>query len=175
MTLTTEQIREILEGAPEQCIAITTRGHVEGFYEKHDYIDINRNVWRDGERLCKSVSPTHMLSDLRTILEKEQENETLRQRVEELEAQQSEVAAHSDDEEVHQFACAMKEKMAAARAKGREGWETCDPYSLAQQFVDHLTRCNEGNYLDLANYCMMLHQRGESPIKLAQMVSRMKD
>lgn len=176
--LTTEEIQRIVDGAPEGInlrhqntnrnrtlnLAVCELSEIVNHHNPEVDVPISSGVWD-----CLDFATSEIEAPLlREILE-------LRQEVERLKAQQSEVAVHGDDEAVHQFACAMKGKMEAARAKGREGWETCDPYSLVNQFVEHLTRCNDGNYLDLANYCMMLHQRGESPIKLAQMVSCMKD
>lgn len=72
------------------------------------------------------------------------------------------VNQHPDDEAVDRFAAAMHAKMAQARAKGKEGWD--DP-----------ERCNMGRlqallhdaylldeWVDVANYAMMLWARGQS-------------
>lgn len=69
---------------------------------------------------------------------------------------------HPDDAAVDRFAEAMKAKLAAARAKGRGGWEDpeqCSTEFLADLFVGHLRKDNPGNIEDLANLLMMLHQR----------------
>ncbi|MGG4629349.1 hypothetical protein ACLPGS_10260 [Stenotrophomonas maltophilia] len=69
---------------------------------------------------------------------------------------------HADDLAVDAFAAAMKAKMAAARAKGRGGWEDpaqCSADGLSRMLRDHVEK---GDPRDVANFCMMLHQRGES-------------
>ena len=74
--------------------------------------------------------------------------------------------AERDNEAVDRFAEAMKEKLAKARAKGRRGWdnkEACSDEHLADLFHNHLQKYNEGNFIDLANFCMFLHVRGANP------------
>ncbi|WP_329768834.1 hypothetical protein [Stenotrophomonas maltophilia] len=69
---------------------------------------------------------------------------------------------HPDDLAVDAFAAAMKAKMAEARAKGRGGWEDpaqCTAEDLARMLRDHVEK---GDPRDVANFCMMLHQRGEA-------------
>lgn len=72
------------------------------------------------------------------------------------------VNQHPDDEAVDRFAAAMHAKMAQARAKGKEGWddpERCPTdrlYGLASMSL------TSGEYVDLANYAMMLWARGQS-------------
>lgn len=78
--------------------------------------------------------------------------------------------SHPDDEAVDRFAEAMKIKLAAARRKGRGGWddrEVCSDESLAAMLVAHLSKGNAGNFEDVANFAMMLHQRGADPALLA--------
>lgn len=64
----------------------------------------------------------------------------------------------------------MKVKLAAARAKGRDGWadraSTSDEF-LAEQLVQHLAKGNVGTFEDVANFAMMLHQRDADPQMLA--------
>ncbi|MAG64635.1 MAG: hypothetical protein CMK74_01995 [Pseudomonadales bacterium] len=79
-------------------------------------------------------------------------------------------AQHSDDVAVDRFAAAMKAKLAAARAKGRSGWDdpsACSIEYLAQLLREHLAKGNAGTFEDVANFCMMLHQRGADPAVLA--------
>ncbi|WP_414488791.1 hypothetical protein [Stenotrophomonas maltophilia] len=69
---------------------------------------------------------------------------------------------HPDDLAVDAFAAAMKAKMAEARAKGRGGWEDpsqCNAEDLSRMLRDHVEK---GDPRDVANFCMMLHQRGEA-------------
>lgn len=69
---------------------------------------------------------------------------------------------HPDDLAVDAFAAAMKAKMAAARAKGRGGWEDpaqCTAEDLSRMLRNHVEK---GDPRDVANFCMMLHQRGEA-------------
>ena len=68
---------------------------------------------------------------------------------------------HPDDLAVDRFAAAMKEKLAAARAKGRGGWDTEDATAdgLSALLRHHV---DKGDPRDVANFCMFLHQRGEA-------------
>ncbi|HID8539019.1 TPA: hypothetical protein ACXIMI_004179 [Stenotrophomonas maltophilia] len=69
---------------------------------------------------------------------------------------------HRDDLAVDAFAAAMKAKMAAGRGKGRGGWEDpaqCTAEDLSRMLRDHVEK---GDPRDVANFCMMLHQRGEA-------------
>lgn len=77
-------------------------------------------------------------------------------------ARQSVGDRHPDDLAVDAFAAAMKAKMAEARAKGRGGWEDpaqCSADDLTRMLRDHVEK---GDPRDVANFCMMLHQRGEA-------------
>ena len=79
-------------------------------------------------------------------------------------------AQHQDDAAVDRFAIAMKAKMAAAREKGRGGWDdpnACSVEFLADLLVGHVGKGNQGNFEDIANLAMMLHQRGADPAVLA--------
>lgn len=69
---------------------------------------------------------------------------------------------HPDDVAVDRFATAMKEKLADARAKGRGGWQ--DKVDCPQQRLSDMLRAHleKGDPRDVANFCMFLHQRGES-------------
>lgn len=70
--------------------------------------------------------------------------------------------AHPDDAAVDRFAVALKEKLAAAREKGRGGWEDKSDVSseeLSAMLVAHVLK---GDPRDVANFCMFLHQRGEA-------------
>lgn len=69
--------------------------------------------------------------------------------------------AHPDDAAVDAFAAAMKAKLAAARAKGRGGWQ--DRSDCSQQRLSDMLRAHvvKGDPRDVANFCMFLHQRGE--------------
>lgn len=73
---------------------------------------------------------------------------------------------HPDDEAVNKFAYQMKCKLAIARSKGRSGWDNpnlCTVESLVDMLVEHLQKPNAGNWIDIANFCMMLHLRGANP------------
>jgi hypothetical protein len=81
---------------------------------------------------------------------------------------------HSDDLAVDRFADAMKVKLARSRKKGRGGWDDktqCSGEHLANLLVEHLEKGNEGTFEDVANFAMMLHQRGENPEVFARMAS----
>lgn len=71
------------------------------------------------------------------------------------------VEAHPDDIAVDRFAHAMKKKLALSRANGRSGWDDpqqCSAGYLSLLLVEHVEK---GDPRDVANFCMMLHQRGE--------------
>lgn len=72
------------------------------------------------------------------------------------------VNQHPDDEAVDRFAAAMHAKMAQARAKGKEGWD--DPERCSNERLgDLLSNARFLNeYVDVANYAMMLWARGQS-------------
>jgi Protein of unknown function (DUF550) len=74
---------------------------------------------------------------------------------------------HPDDFAVDSFAAAMKAKMAKQRAKGYGGWDqiaACTDKSLADKLMQHTKR---GDPVDVANFCMMLHQRNQDQIDIA--------
>lgn len=70
------------------------------------------------------------------------------------------VSQHPDDEAVDRFASAMHAKMAQARAKGKEGWD--DPERCGTGHLQALMEdaCGDLEYVDVANYAMMLWARG---------------
>lgn len=77
-------------------------------------------------------------------------------------------AAHPDDAAVDAFAVAMKEKLAAARAKGRGGWNGNEP-GMQQRLSDMLrAHVDKGDPRDVANLSMFLHQRGEAILPAQQ-------
>ncbi|WP_205125028.1 DUF3850 domain-containing protein [Aeromonas sobria] len=81
---------------------------------------------------------------------------------------------HPDDAAVDRFAVAMKVKLSAARSNGRGGWDdpsACSVEFLADLLVNHLGKGNQGNFEDIANLAMMLHQRGADPTVLAHAVT----
>lgn len=75
---------------------------------------------------------------------------------------QAPAVQHPDDVAVDRFAVAMKAKLAGARAKGRCGWEDKD--DCTQSMLSRLLRehVEKGDPRDVANFCMFLHQRGET-------------
>lgn len=65
---------------------------------------------------------------------------------------------HPDDIAVDQFAEVMKAKLADARAKGRAGWQHCDPAELSFMLREHVEK---GDPRDVANFCMFLWSLGK--------------
>ncbi len=68
---------------------------------------------------------------------------------------------HADDLAVDRFAIAMKQKLAKKREEGRGGWENKDECSaeyLSYSLIQHIWK---GDPVDVANFAMMLQQRGE--------------
>lgn len=81
------------------------------------------------------------------------------------------VVRHSDDAAVDRFAAAMKHKLEIAREKGRSGWDDqakCSVEFLAELLCGHLGKGNAGTFEDVANFAMMLHQRGAEPSVLQE-------
>lgn len=76
------------------------------------------------------------------------------------------VSKHADDAAIDRFTVRMKDKMALGRACGRGGWN--DPLDCSTATLSELLHAQvaKGDPVDLANYAMMLSERG-SPI-LAQ-------
>jgi len=58
-----------------------------------------------------------------------------------------------DNDAVDVFADEMKEKLATARAKGRQGWRNCDQHLLSSMLHEHVRK---GDPVDVANFCMFL-------------------
>lgn len=78
-----------------------------------------------------------------------------------------------DDAAVDAFAAAMKKKLAEARAKGRRGWNDktlCTDEYLSELLIQHLDKGNRGTFEDIANFAMMIHQRGADPKVLMNVV-----
>ena len=94
------------------------------------------------------------------VAELEAENETLRAEIERLKSY-GKNERHPDDMAVDTFAKAMKAKMKASREKGRHGWEYGNIRYLAAQLIYHVKK---GDPVDVANFCMMLHNRGQSEV-----------
>jgi hypothetical protein len=70
--------------------------------------------------------------------------------------------AHFDNKSVYAFAYAMRVKLAAKRLEGRGGWQdtdTCSNDHLSRLLREHVEK---GDPVDVGNFCMMIHQRGES-------------
>jgi hypothetical protein len=75
-------------------------------------------------------------------------------------------AMREDEAALSRFAQRMREKLAASRAKGRDGWQDpdlCPETRLAEMLIGHLSKGNPGNLIDLAILAMMLHERGADP------------
>lgn len=87
----------------------------------------------------------------------------------------SEELKHPDDVAVDSFALAMKRKLKWEREeRGRMGWDNpavCSDEHLANLLMEHLEKGNSGNFEDVANFCMMLHQRGAHPRVLADIAA----
>lgn len=88
----------------------------------------------------------------------------------------AQVDQHPDNQAVDTFAAAMKTKLAEARAKGRHGWieSWVQDNQLAELMVGHIPKGNAGNFEDIANFAMMLHQRGADPMELTLAFNKAK-
>lgn len=69
--------------------------------------------------------------------------------------------AQFDNRSVTNFAYAMRVKLAVKRLAGRGGWQ--DKKQCSGEYLSKLLRehVEKGDPVDVANFCMMLHQRGE--------------
>lgn len=73
----------------------------------------------------------------------------------------TQIDKHPDDTAVRVFGGHMKAKLRECRGRGKGGWEDpsqCPTEYLAQLLVDELAK--GADPIDVANYCMMLYQRG---------------
>jgi len=75
---------------------------------------------------------------------------------------------HPDDVAVDVFAAEMKTKLARKRSEGKSGWQ--DKAQINQDQLSQMLRkhVEKGDPVDVANFCMMLHQRGEQILNLEQ-------
>ena len=73
---------------------------------------------------------------------------------------------HPDDLAVDRVGAAMKLKLAQKRTEGRGGWDTDE---CSQEFLSKLLRehVEKGDPIDVLNFAMMLHQRGETILPVA--------
>lgn len=70
------------------------------------------------------------------------------------------IKMHDDDEAVDAFAEVMKAKLQRSREeKSRGGGQTASASRLTYHLLEHLEK---GDPVDVANFCMMLHQNGQS-------------
>lgn len=80
----------------------------------------------------------------------------------------------ADELALSAFTEIMRAKLAASRAKGRNGWqvpELCPVERLAEMMAGHLGKTNEGNFVDLAVFSMMLHMRQAPPAILLNAIA----
>jgi hypothetical protein len=81
---------------------------------------------------------------------------------------------HTDDLAVDRFALVMKAKLAKKRSEGRYGWEDpalCRIEDLARMLINHIPK---GDPVDVANFAMMLHQRGAGRATLTEVSKAMR-
>jgi len=122
----------------------------------------------------------HELDQAAKLLEDSVSPYQLARRLVEAEEREQALAAkaehkHPDDLAVDKFSEAMKGKLSAARGKGRGGWddpERCSIDFLAKLLFGHLEKSNDMNYVDIANFCMMLHLRNAPPQLLSSLLAK---
>lgn len=86
----------------------------------------------------------------------------------------AESGTHSDDQHVDAFAHKMKAKLAQKRDEGRGGWDNhdeCTAEDLSRMLLEHAAK---GDPVDVANFCMMLGQRGDRIISFFPEVRHIK-
>lgn len=74
-----------------------------------------------------------------------------------------------DEMALWHFTIEMKNKLALARANGKDGWydkERCSDEHLAELFYKQLLKSDKDVFLDLANFLMFLHVRKADPKSL---------
>ncbi|WP_444942743.1 hypothetical protein ACJJIK_10835 [Microbulbifer sp. ZKSA006] len=70
-----------------------------------------------------------------------------------------------NNEAVNRFAIRMKETLIRAQLKGRAGWydpEVCSEQDLLAELRKQLRKSPPSSWVDVANVCMMLHERRAS-------------
>lgn len=80
---------------------------------------------------------------------------------------------HKDDLSINNFANELKIKMKKSREKGRSGWEDpekCSTETLCHMTIEHMQKGNPGTFEDIGAFAMMLHQRGDDPLKLKEIL-----
>ena len=110
-------------------------------------------------RCCGTVADKAVMEDKIAKLLKL--NNELSDKLYEANEQLGRTARHSDDIAVDVFGRHMKAKLRECRGRGKGGWEDpsqCPTEYLGQLLVDELAK--GGDPIDVANYCMMLYQRG---------------
>ncbi len=72
---------------------------------------------------------------------------------------------HGDDIAVLDFSGQMREKLQKKREQGYSGWD--DPEKCSTELLSNLLRehVEKGDPVDVANFCMMLHMRGDKILK----------
>lgn len=74
-------------------------------------------------------------------------------------------SAVGDDIAVNKFANVMKDKLAQKRKEGRGGWQDMSADELSAMLHNHVLK---GDPVDVANFCMMLWNNGQSISKPKQ-------
>ncbi|MGE6098608.1 DUF3850 domain-containing protein [Aeromonas salmonicida] len=168
-------LREVTQVIPAIGVAIDDLPVVDAFLERIEAALAGKL------HICQSVSPlldrigllTFLLRELRDGVEGEWcFPDNLDERIDAALAGTlpEPTEQHHDDAAVDRFVVAMKAKLAAAREKGRGGWDdpnACSVEYLADLLVDHVAKGNAGTFEDVANFAMMLQQRGADPAVLA--------
>lgn len=126
----------LFDGAPDDCFCVAKNVYDNPVFYKSENLSL---FWLDGEKWkplsFMSCPPIAMRRIIKTPVQ------------------------HSDDVAVDLFAAKMKEKLEKSRYKGRSGWESCPIEHLIDSLKDHISK---GDPVDVANFAMMISQRGES-------------
>jgi len=72
---------------------------------------------------------------------------------------------HPDDHGVDKFSKAMREKLKLKREQGEEGWNIPSKCSIDRLTSLFRLSLVKGDLVDIANFAMMLHQRGQRVIQ----------
>jgi len=75
---------------------------------------------------------------------------------------------HPDDAAVDTFAAAMRAKLTQKRAEGYSGWQDQAMFSRGQLWQMLREHVEKGDPVDVANFAMFLHQRGERIANMEQ-------
>lgn len=139
--------------------AMVVERAVEAARQHRSKVQINEPLWHDGQdwasdRIAEAIEALADPSGVEALAALRAERD------ERSSPNPYDDTAHFDDHAVNRFAVAMKGKLAAKRLQGRGGWQEPEVLNgyLSRLLREHV---DKGDPVDVANFAMMIHQRGE--------------